>query len=120
LNSVRRAGIHSGWDLLEFDHRKFWRKRLLLYDVDRERLGRLLRNQTSGRRSKTAEMEVWRNKSFKYVVNPDARLGDIYVRSYDTIQELVDSLKSSHRIHQALIPISSAFLLPDPARHFTY
>jgi hypothetical protein len=118
LNSVRNAGIRSGLDMLEFDHHEFWRKRLLLYDVDRERLGRLLRNQASGKRSQTVKMEVWRNKSFTYVVNPDARLGDTYVRSYDTIQELVDSLKSSHRIRShrlrpALIPISNEFLLPD-------
>jgi hypothetical protein len=120
LKSVRKAGIRSGRGLLEFDHRKFWRKRLLLYDINRERLGRLLRNQASGRRSKTAEMEIWANKSFKYVVNPDARLGDIYVRSYDTVQELVDALKSTHRIRSdrlrpALIPISNEFLLPDPS-----
>jgi hypothetical protein len=117
LNSVRNAGIRSGWDILDFDHNQFWRKRLLLYDVDRERLGRLLRNQASGKRSQTVKMEVWRNKSFKYVVNPDAALGDTYARSCDTIQELVDTLKSSHRIRsdhirQVLIPISSEAFLP--------
>jgi hypothetical protein len=118
LNSVRNAGIRSGLDMLEFDHHEFWRKRLLLYDINCERLGRLLRNQASGRRRKTVDMEVWTNKSFKYVVSLDAALGDTYARAYDTIQELVDTLKSlklkssSHRIREVLIPISSEAFLP--------
>ena len=87
---MRNAGIRSGLDMLEFDHHEFWRKRLLLYDIERERLGGLVRNQASGKRRKTVEMEVWANRSFKYEVNPDAALGDTYARSYDTIQELVD------------------------------
>jgi hypothetical protein len=92
---------------------------LLLCDVDRERLGRLLRNRVSGRRRKTVQMEVWKNKSFTYCVHPDARLGEIYVRSYDTVQEMVDALKKSHRraLHQsgALIPIPNTVLLPEPS-----
>ena len=41
LRAVRNAGIESGRDLLEFNHRQFWQKRLLLYDLDCRRLGRL-------------------------------------------------------------------------------
>jgi hypothetical protein len=123
LKAVRNAGIRCGADLLQFDHREFWKKRLLLCDVDRERLGRLLKNRASGRRSKTVKMMEWKNKSFTYRVNPDARLGEIYVHSYDTTQEVIDALKRhrirSHLLQQTLIPIPHAVLLPDPARHYS-
>jgi hypothetical protein len=55
LKAVRAAGIKSGQDLLQFDHRAFWQERLLFYDVDRGRLGRLLRNYVTGRRRRTPE-----------------------------------------------------------------
>ena len=57
LKAVRRAGIKSGQDLLEFDHRRFWKKRLQFYEVDRGRLGRLIRNRRSSKRSRTTEMQ---------------------------------------------------------------
>jgi hypothetical protein len=34
LRAVRAAGIETGQDLLKFDHRAFWQKRLRLYEVD--------------------------------------------------------------------------------------
>ncbi len=39
-------------DLVGFDHRSFWQSRLLLIDIDPERLGRTLRNQRDGTRSR--------------------------------------------------------------------
>jgi hypothetical protein len=58
LKAVRAAGIESGEDLIGFNHREFWQKRLLLFDVDRQRLGRLIRNSYTGK-------EEGRQKLFK-------------------------------------------------------
>jgi len=102
LRAVRAVGIESGRDLVGFNHRDFWRKRLLLFDVDRQRLGRLIRNSNTGRRGRTPEIV----QSGRYRVDISGRTGEVYVRAHDTIQELVDQLKSSYRVHRALVQIS--------------
>jgi len=110
LKTVHAAGIKSGRDLLEFSHREFWRKRLRLYDVDKRRLGRLIRNRAEGTRRRTSKVE---QISKYYRINRDGRTGQIYADSYDTVQELIDRLKSLHRINRALIPISNEDWLPE-------
>jgi hypothetical protein len=56
LRAMRAAGINSGQDLPNFDHRAFWQKRLLLYTLDSRRLGRLYRNRVTGKRRRTPEI----------------------------------------------------------------
>jgi hypothetical protein len=80
--AVRSAGIHSAGNLIDFDHRAFWERRLLLVDVDREKLGRLYRNQLDGTRSRSPAMDGGRNR--------DQRYGNILVNGVVTIQELID------------------------------
>jgi hypothetical protein len=112
LKAVRNAGIESGQDLLEFNRRQFWQKRLLLYDVDPRRLGRLIRNHARGTRRRSSEDEVWAER---FRVNLDGRTGENHLASHDTIQELLDHLRSLHleRVHRALVPISTESLLPE-------
>jgi hypothetical protein len=113
LKAVRNAGIESGQDLLEFNHRTFWQKRLRLYDVDRRRLGRLIRNRAHGTRRRTSEDTVLANR---FKVNLDGMTAEGHVGSYDTVQELVDHLTGSlhlNRVHRALVPISTESLLPE-------
>jgi hypothetical protein len=47
--AARAAGIIRPRDVLTFNHRKFWKKRLVLVAVDAGRLGRLLRNELTAR-----------------------------------------------------------------------
>jgi hypothetical protein len=108
LKAVRSIGIETGADLLEFDHRQFWQKRLLLFTADKERLGRLIRNRPHGRKSRMSRIEQFGS----YKINMDKRTGDVQIRSHDTIQELIDDLGSSYRIQRALVPISNEVLLP--------
>lgn len=103
LASVRRVGINSGRDLIEFNHRQFWQKHLLLYDVDIERLGRLNRNRVKGKRSRANQTAARINR----------RTGEVIRRSYFTVQELIDRQKQYYRVHRALSPISIGFLLPE-------
>jgi hypothetical protein len=109
LKAVRAVGIESGQDLLEFDHRVFWQKRLLLYTVNRQRLGRLLRNRITGKRRRTPEI----HQSGRYGYDIEGKTGEVYARSYDTVQELIDKLRSSCRIDRALVSISNEALLPE-------
>jgi hypothetical protein len=91
LNAVRRAGIESGRDLLQFDHRQFWQERLLLFAVDKKRLGRMISNHLEGRKRRTSRI---------------ARVEDHYRI------ELIDQWGASIRIQRALVPISNEVPLP--------
>jgi hypothetical protein len=103
LKSVQAAGIKSGGDFLEFNHRQFWKKHLLLSEVDIERLGRLNRNHVKGKRSRANQTAARINR----------RTGEAIQRSYFTVQELIDRQKQYYRVHRALSPISIEFLLPE-------
>jgi len=104
--AILAAGINSGRDLLEFDHRVFWQKRLLLYTVDWRHLGLLIRNRRMGTKRRSS-----RNcRTDAHLM--DGRAGQVYARSYDTVQKLIDDLKSSCRIRLALKQIPNDSLLP--------
>jgi hypothetical protein len=97
--AVRSAGIESPRDLIGFNHHRFWQRRLLLYEADLMRLGRLIRNHRSGARSRSSNRR-------------DQITGEILVRRYDTVQELIDHLKETCRVHSALVRIPNDQLLP--------
>jgi hypothetical protein len=71
--AVRAAGISKPADLLTLDFTAFWRKRLLLVDLDAGKLGRALRN---------AYGCVWRRL--------DPRLGEAFLNYHGTIQQTLD------------------------------
>jgi hypothetical protein len=106
LKAVRRVGIESGNDLIGFDHRQFWQSRLLLFTADQERLGRLITNRANGKRGRISRIK----QPDAYWIN--RRTGGHYLRTRDTIQELIDEFGRSHRIQRALVPISNEVLLP--------
>jgi hypothetical protein len=108
VKALRAGGIKSPTDLLAFDHRAFWQKRLCLYDVDRRKLGLMIGNRSTGRRHRTPKA-IQRGK-FRYPI--DAATGEHYARKHETVQELIHHMKSFCRIHRALIPISNEMLLP--------
>ena len=105
LKAVRAAGIKLGRDLLEFDHRAFWRRRLCLYDVDRRRLGRMVRNKARSEKRRTSEIHP-------SGTGLDGRTGEVLVRAYDTVQELIDNMRAHIKVSRALVPISGEYLLP--------
>jgi hypothetical protein len=106
--ATRAVGINSPRDLLGFDHRGFWQKRLLLYDVDRGKLGRMLSNRGTGRRRRTPEV----TRSSKYEYDGDSAIGEVCMQIDRTVQELIDKRKSACRVHRALTQFSNEMLLP--------
>jgi hypothetical protein len=107
LRAMRATGIESGQDLPEFNHRAFWQKRLLFCTVDRRRLGLQIRNHLMGTRRRSSKNH--RSSAHRL----DSRTGEVYARSYDTVQELIDKLRSSCRVDRALVRISNETLLPE-------
>jgi hypothetical protein len=109
VRATRAAGISSHRDLLVFDYRGFWQKRLLFYDIDRRMLGLMIRNRSTGRRHRTHEKTIKRGR-FGYDTNGST--GEHYAQKYETVQELIHRIKPFCRIHRALTPISNEMLLP--------
>lgn len=116
VRATRAAGISTPEDLLKFSHREFWQERLRLRDVDRRKLGLMIRNQSTGRRHRTPKT-IQKGK-FQYPI--EARTGEGYARMHETIQELIHHMKSICRIDRALIPISNQMLLPPQHTHLLY
>jgi hypothetical protein len=99
-SAVRSIGIESPVDLLDFDFRQFWAERLLLFDVDEGKVGRLLRNNRQGGRSRTTTFL-------------DQRLGGAMVRGSWSVQQFLDRFRPwKFRVERALVPIDSTDWLP--------
>jgi hypothetical protein len=106
VEAVRAAGIRSPRQLLTFDHRSFWQKRLRLYTVEPGRLGRLLNN----RQAKTRRRDI----TFE-----DERVGARALCQYgDTIQDMLDVL-GPLRISHVITPLPVEPFLP-PQRSSLY
>jgi hypothetical protein len=99
--AVRATGISSGKDIVEYDHRTFWTKRLLLYDIDPARLGKYLRNRSRITKSRVATA-------------CDRRIGHVVCASVDTMQDLIDEYGAVFRIQRAMQRIPADALLPAP------
>jgi hypothetical protein len=104
--ALRSAGLKGKSDLVGFDHEAFWAKRLKLYTVEAEQLGRLIRNGSKGLKSRRSP-EV--NYCTGFPVNLDQRLGTILILGSGSIQALVDRYRR-FRVGRILRPISVAEL----------
>jgi hypothetical protein len=94
--ALRACEINSIADLLNFDHRKLWQTRMLLYAVDLRHLGRLYNNHLRGTRRR-AFVEV------------DAKAGGILFRSVNnTVQGLIDKFGSKFRVRDALTQLDAS------------
>ena len=94
--------------LLDFDFNSFWSSYLLGYDVDAERLGRLLRNRTNGTRSRKPLFVELGNR----LVNGDRRLGSSILHGFDTLQQALDRFGGLSLLKPSLTPIEIDAYLP--------
>jgi hypothetical protein len=109
LRAVQAAGIKSACDLLDFDHHEFWKKRLLLRDIDIEHLGRLFRNRAKLSKSRTPALKPDRGGR---QINVDRYGGQLIKKSVGSLQELIDTYSRFVRVERALRPISNSVWLP--------
>jgi hypothetical protein len=105
VEALKQAGLPD--HLLDFDHRTFWEKRLLLADLNPERLGRYLRNRSLGRRARRFEL----NQVGRRTVNLNRRLGHLLLHKYDRLQELLDAHRRE-RVSRALRRLDNRAFLP--------
>jgi hypothetical protein len=120
--AVRALGIESGRDLLDFDHRGFWEKRLMLVHVDPARLGQYMRNRRNGTRSRaidppndTDDCEPRpRRYCNRTVVPDDGRDGQIVLDGVGCLQELIDTYGDRWRFGYLLRRLPNEDFLPLP------
>lgn len=106
MRGVRPCGIFSPDDLLAFDHHAFWKKRLLLYSADEERVGRYYLNCNAAKRRRQLTRHKGRNQ-FR-------RAGHILLNGeFTTIQEFIDRYRKAFRITRALDYIDVSEWLPN-------
>jgi hypothetical protein len=110
--ALRSAGIHAIRDLLDFDHRQFWRDRLILCELNRRGLGRRYNNWT--RKSRRRGPWVIRYAGgFSYDV--DLRAGSIIARACGTTQGVIDHCGKHFNVRPCLTRITDIdHLLPAP------
>ena len=75
----------------------------MFYDIDPERLGRLLRNAATKGKSRTSPTKEFYPGG--RVVNLDRRAGQAMIFGAGTIQEVIDRYGSQLRVHRALTPL---------------
>ena len=92
--ALRRIGINTASDWLSFDHRAFWKKHLIFYEIDLSRLGRWHDNARTGKRRQQTR---W-HPSGSYSYNIDRAEGSALFRHFGrhsaepeiTVQRFVD------------------------------
>jgi hypothetical protein len=105
VEALRRAGIGSVRDLLQFDQRQFWQQRLRLFDIDASGLGRRHQNCSDGtnRRKPYFLLPGW---------NFDAYVGRVLLRHYGSVQEIIDQHRHDFDVRRSLLPIATDQFLP--------
>jgi hypothetical protein len=102
--SLARAGIASVADLLALDHRQFWRQRLHLYDIDRNKLGRMLNNWQRGSRRK--------GKWLANGLDHDRVLAALTLNVCGSVQALLHAYRHHLDLRTCLHPMDIDELLP--------
>jgi len=85
----------------QFDFVGIHKRRLAVYDIDVERLGRLLRNRWNGTKSRDPLLR----KLHLVEVSQDWRLGSIMLARYSNLQEAVDGLGGLRKLGACLVPV---------------
>lgn len=108
VQSLERAGLGTVEQLLEIDHHRFWKERLLLRTVDYRALGRMYRVRILGQRR--GRGRTWDSKIGCSVLRA---VGSAAVRG--SVQSLVDRYRRRFDIGRCLVPLPVDGFLPNVA-----
>lgn len=111
LRALRRIGISSAKDLLNYDHHQFWTQRLLLRAIDLDRFGRRYNRQILHKGPRTG---AWiRRRMDGTVYNQDRRTAGKIVRSYGSTQAVIDQYRKYLDVRGCLVDLDIGHLLPE-------
>ena len=110
LRALRRIGISSARDLLNYDHHRFWTQRLLLRAIDLDRFGRRYNREILHKGPRTG---AWmRRRMDGTVYNQDLRTAGKIVRSYGSTQAVIDQYRKYMDVKGCLVDLEVEHLLP--------
>jgi hypothetical protein len=118
--ALRRAGITTVSQLLELDHRQFWKERLLLRRVNLEALGRQYNRHVLGKGRRRGPWIAFYGPGKPIRYNYDGRAGYILMRTSGsqekgtrgTAQAVVDEWRKHFHVSRCLEAIEIPELLP--------
>ena len=111
LRALRRIGISSAKDLLNYDHHQFWTQRLLLRAIDLVRFGRRYNRQILHKGPRTG---AWMQRRMDGTVyNQDRRTAGKIVRSYGSTQAVIDQYRKYLDVRGCLVDLDIGHLLPE-------
>jgi hypothetical protein len=111
-------GRLSEW--LCLDYHSFFQSRLLFYDLDIRKLGRLLDNRLTGhgrRMAQSRDYNIGLHDFHEHGLVKDRSTGS---NSYFSIQQYVDARRQFVNLYPALIPLDNSHLLPKPTTFTPY
>jgi hypothetical protein len=114
VRSLQRVGISSANDLIDFDHYRFWKPRLLMRAIDLERFGRAYNRQVLGKGPRYGPWidRITDRTTYNYDIRTAytvLRLGQ-YGRS---IQAVMDRSRQDLDVNDCLVEIEVGHLLPE-------
>lgn len=114
---LRRMGTEGLKDLLAFDHRAFWTRRLFLRGVrDFARLGRIHSSGLRKTRTRTAHMPRVYKTACGFAYHTDRRAGQLLWRLEETAQGLLNYARANQlRIDGCMSILDNSIFLPSDA-----
>ena len=116
--AVRAAGFESLVDLLEFDHRAFWEKKLRLRAIDKQKLGRICtrtRRRKPGCKKSTPGQPVDIDAiAGAAVIRASTTPNPSPMRPHGSVQEVIDYCRLSLKLNpaSALVELPNDQFLP--------
>ncbi len=108
--ALRRNGIHSLRDLLDFNFREFWERRLRICSLDLRSLGRMHCNRNNSVKRRGPWIQFDRNGTFAYDFH--LRTGSIIVRASGSTQAVIDRYRKYFEVNRCVITHNVRHLLP--------
>jgi hypothetical protein len=116
-DAVRAAGFANVSDLVNLDHRRFWRERLLFQRLHPRDLGRMFWNH----RLRTSRREAWMRFycGGRVAYDVHLRTGQLMIRGLRTTQQVIDLYRDKFKVRRCLEVIEVGHLLP-PAHCYNH
>jgi hypothetical protein len=111
--TLQRAGLSTFGELLQLDHRAFWKERLLMRTVNQQALGHQYNMHVLGRDRRRGPWIEFYGAAKSLAYDFDGRAGYMLMRrAGDTTQGVADSYGKLFDVSRCLVPLDVDELLP--------
>jgi hypothetical protein len=109
--TLRRMGISSPKNLVNYDHHAFWKQRLCMRAIDPDKMGRLHNRRVMG---KGPRVGAWTSPIYPGLeYNYDRMAAGIIKRSLGSTQAIIDCYRKYGDVNACLVDLDVGHLLPE-------